>query len=222
MKTIIVSLGGSVYYPQRFRKIYIQKFAKILKKFSATYNYFIVCGGGASARRNIQKISADDEEKDLAGIRAINENAEKVLAILKEELSFFKQVIKDPSEIKNKHANFVFGASIPGHSTDWVAVKIAEKLQIKEVVNISNIDKIYDRDPALKQAQPFDEITWNSFFRIIGTDFKPGGHYPFDPIASKIAHKNNIVVYNINGNKLSKFEAFLDKGFSISLGTKIF
>ena len=35
----------------------------------------------------------------------------------------------------------------PGWSTDFVATILAERLQAKTILNLSNIDYVYDKDP---------------------------------------------------------------------------
>jgi len=47
MKTIILSLGGSLIYPDKLDLKFLNKFKKIIEKFVKNgYRFIIICGGG--------------------------------------------------------------------------------------------------------------------------------------------------------------------------------
>ena len=79
------------------------------------------------------------------------------------------------------------------------------------VVNLSNIDYVYDKDPRkFKTAKPIQEIDWPSFRELVGSTWDPGLHAPFDPVASRLAHHAGIPVVIVNGKHLDNIENVLD------------
>jgi uridylate kinase len=73
----------------------------------------------------------------------------------------------------------------PGWSTDYDAVLICKDYGVKTIVNLSNINKVYDKDPKIfKEAKPIDRISWDDFRKIVGNKWVPGMNIPFDPIAA--------------------------------------
>ena len=84
----------------------------------------------------------------------------------------------------------------PGRSTDFDAVLLAKGCGAKTVVNLSNIDYVYDRDPRVNPgAKKFEKINWNDFRKIVGSKWSPGANVPFDPLAAKEAQKLGLSVF---------------------------
>ena len=207
MTKIIISLGGSVYYPKQFRNKYLHNLFKLLSEYQN--QYIIVCGGGASARNKIKQLgNVSDETKDLAGIEAINENIMKIADIAYNYFDKLK-IVENYKDVKGRF-NFIVGAKQTGHSSDWDAVAVARNLKVKSILNLSDTDGIYNKNPKkYKTAKQIKEISWNEYLKLVGEE-RPGGHYPFDPVASKSAKRSKINVYFVNGNKISKIKKFLE------------
>jgi uridylate kinase len=109
----------------------------------------------------------------------------------------------------------------PGWSTDYVAVTIAEKYGLKKIINLTNIDYIFNKDPKkYKDAKPIKEIKWQNYKKLINNKWRPGMNAPFDPIASRKAEKLKIEVNILNGANLKNLENYLKK--EKFKGTKIY
>ena len=64
-----------------------------------------------------------------------------------------------------KEKILVAGGWKPGWSTDYVAVRIAQRLGVRQVINLSNTDYVYDKDPKLHtDARPLKGLGWEEFF----------------------------------------------------------
>ena len=99
----------------------------------------------------------------------------------------------------------------PGFSTDYDAIILAKYMNIKQVINLSNIDFVYDKDPKkFPDAKKIEKISWKDFRKIVGDKWDPGMNAPFDPIASKIAQEENIEVAIMNGKDLTNLENYLN------------
>ena len=97
----------------------------------------------------------------------------------------------------------------PGFSTDYDAVLLAKNIGAKMVINMTNVDYAYDKDPKLEGAKPIEETTWKEFRKIVGSEWKPGLNMPFDPIASKECEKLKLKVAII-GKDIDNLRKVLD------------
>ena len=83
---------------------------------------------------------------------------------------------------------------------------IAKNYGAKTVINLSNIDYVYTKDPKLAGAKKIEKISWTEFRKIVGNKWDPGLHAPFDPIASKHAQQNKLRVVVMNGKDFKNLE----------------
>jgi uridylate kinase len=114
-------------------------------------------------------------------------------------------------KIENLHERLVIGAGWkPGFSSDFCAIQLAEDYGVRTVINMTNIDKAYDKDPnKFSDAKSIDTISWNDFRKIVGDEWKPGMNAPFDPIASRKADMLGATVV-IMGSDFQNLTNYLD------------
>ncbi len=217
-KTIILSLGGSLIAPKQIDIKFLKEFRKTIQKFlKKNHKFVIVCGGGAIARK-FQKVASKQKkitarDLDWLGIYATMINAnfvKKIFGNLAEN-----KIIQNPTKkIKSNKKIILAGGWKPGWSTDYDAVLLAKNLKSKIVVNMSNIDYVYDKDPKkYKNAKKIKNICWKHFRKMVGSKWKAGLNTPFDPIAAKEAERLKLKVFVI-GKNLKNFENLLnDKKF---------
>ncbi len=126
---------------------------------------------------------------DWIGIKASILNAELVKQLFGKMAD--DKIITDPNVKLNWRKSIYIGAGWkPGRSTDFDAVKIAVLNKVDTVINLSNIDYVYTKDPnKYKSAEKIKEIKWKDFRNIVGNKWDPGLNAPFDPIAAKLAQK---------------------------------
>ena len=220
MKTIIISLGGSLIVPEEIDIDFLKRFRDLILQFAKKNNIAIICGGGKTCRiyqdaaKEIASIS--DEDLDWIGIKATRINAELVRSIFGKDAS--SEVINDPEDkeiknIKNTPKNkVIIGAGyLPGHSSDMDAVLLEKNIGADEIINMTNIDYVYDKDPRkFKDAKPLKNISWKEFTKIIGDKWVPGKNTPFDPVAAKEAMKLKIKIVILNGGNLENFRKCLE------------
>ena len=215
-KKIVFSLGGSLIVPGvgTIDTAFLKKFITLLKRFADQYDFYLIVGGGRTARVYQQaardlKITSH-EILDGLGIATTRLNA----ALVKSACGVLaaKELIVDPENIKiDKKAHvYVGGGWKPGWSTDYVAVKVAEKLGIKTVVNLSNIDYIYDQDPRNNpKAKALTDLTWAQFRALVGNKWSPGANLPFDPVACLLAEKLKLELVVMNGANMVELAKLL-------------
>ena len=199
-QTIVVSLGGSVIITDKIQVAFLKKFKEFILKFLKRGTRFIVVSGGGKICRDYQAAANQiskltDEDKDWIGIHATRLNAHLLRTIFKKEA--YPVVLDSPNKPIDgeKYKLFIASGWRPGWSTDYDAVLLAQRFKADKVINASNIEYIYDKDPhKFKDARAIKEISWPDYFKIIGTKWTPGMNVPFDPIAAKAAQKSKIDV----------------------------
>ncbi|MBN2458902.1 UMP kinase [Candidatus Woesearchaeota archaeon] len=214
-ETLIISVGGSLICPDNIDIDFLRKFKEIILKHISKGKRFVLIAGGGRIARNYQAAakelgSVDNEDLDWLGIHATRINAHLLRTIFKEHAHF--HVNHDPTK-KEEFTKSILVASgwKPGCSTDYDAVLLAKQLGVRKVINLSNTDYVYDRDPKqFPDAKPLKKIKWKDFRKLVGDEWSPGLNAPFDPVASNEAEEAGITVFIINGAKLDNLEKAVD------------
>ena len=235
MDTRIISVGGSIIAPDQVDTGFLVEFTRIAVAWlnvSENRRLVLVAGGGAPARvyqsafrevtsrrgifvdtlANVSK-EVQDASADWIGVMATRLNAELLRAC-------FGTIAADPVVTNPMEAPEVWKGDVlvaagwkPGFSSDNDAVLLAEKYGAKEVINLSNIDYVYDKDPKKNpDAKPLDRISWADFCAMVGDKWVPGMNAPFDPIASKRAAKLGLTVICASGHDIDNLRLILDNG----------
>jgi len=212
-ETIIISLGGSLVAPNEIDLGFLKNFKHSLLKYLGAKRFFILVGGGKICRvyqKALLEFGAKNNDRDWIGINISRLNAEVVKQLFS-GLAFDK-IITAPNKKVKTNKDIIIGAGWkPGWSTDYDAVLIAKNNGVKTIINLTNVDYVYDKNPSeFPDAKPLKEIDWKSFERIVGDKWTPGLSMPFDPRASKLAARLKIKVIMLNGKNLERLEDFLN------------
>jgi uridylate kinase len=90
-------------------------------------------------------------------------------------------------------------------------VRLAKAYGARTVINLSNIDFVYSKDPRkFKDAKKIESISWGNFRKIVGNKWDPGKNLPFDPTAAKLAQKLKLKVIIANGKNLKNLKNILN------------
>ncbi|MFA5023656.1 MAG: UMP kinase [Patescibacteria group bacterium] len=215
-KTFVLSVGGSLIVTKEGIDIkFLKSFrAFILGQIKKGYKFYLVVGGGVTARTYIkaalQTTKINSASRDWVGISATRLNAQLVKVILG-QIAHSETIIDPTKKIKTVNKVVIAAGFKPGWSTDYCAVLIAKNNGAKTVVNLSNIDYAYNKDPRkFKEAKKLIKATWPEFQKVVGTKWQPGLNVPFDPVASQEAAKNKMKVVILNGQNLKNLERCLD------------
>lgn len=201
--------------PNEINVSYLKKFREFIKKNCLKYEFYLVTGGGQicrtyqAAAKDCRQVNSED--LDWIGIRSTRLNAELLRSVLG-NLSA-EEIFLSPEKLPpSKRKVFVGGGWRPGNSTDFIAVYLAVKLKTDTVINLSNIDYIYDRDPHRDSgvAKPIKQMKWSKLRKLIGNKWVPGSHRPFDQKACRLAERKRIRVVFLNGAKLNNLDKFIN------------
>jgi uridylate kinase len=214
----VLSLGGSLVCPNEIDVLFLKKFRNFILKWIKKGKKFVIFVGGGKIARKYQKVAkkfkVKNEELDWIGILATILNGNLVKSIF--ENFAFEKVLTDPTKKpKTKKKIIIFGGWKPGRSTDYDSVLAAKNFGAKRVINLSDVNFIYDKNPKkFKDAKPLEKISFDELFKIIGKKWTPGANTPFDPEAAKLAKKEKIKVIFLNGRNFKNLEkVFLGKKF---------
>lgn len=218
---IIISLGGSLIVPRHIDWKFLKEFREmIISEIRKGKKFVIVTGGGYSAREykdaasKVTQLTKDDQ--DWIGIHATRLNAHLIKTIFRKYAH--PRINKNPLTKVDITKHFSHGEKImvaagwrPGWSTDYVATIHAKRFGAKKLINLSNIQYVYDKDPKkFKDAKIIKEISWKDFRHIVGNRWDPGMNLPFDPIASKMAQEIGLKVVIAQGKDLKNLKNILD------------
>ncbi len=211
MKTVM-SVGGSIVVPDNLDVDFLKNFRKLILESEG--QFIIIVGGGKTCRnyQNAAKqvIKLHKEDLDWLGIHSTRLNAHLLRTIFREHA--YPRIITDPNEYIDFEEKILIAAGWkPGWSTDYCAVLLGEKHNAKAVLNLTNVDYVYDKNPKkYPDAEPIKKISWNDFREIVGDVWRPGLNAPFDPIASREAQEAGIKVVIMNGKNTKNLRNYLE------------
>lgn len=217
MKTVVVSIGGSVVLSDEADALFLKKLTDLFKKISKEYQLFVIVGGGKIARRYIKlgrELGFDEDTLDLIGIDVTRVNARiitNLLGVSNKEIPHMTDVA-----MKLDFPIVVMGGTDPKHSTDLVGAELAQKTNAVRFVNATNVDGIYDKDPnKYKDARQLKEVSIDHLIEQYGTKWGTAGKNIFmDEPALAIIKRARIPTYVVNGKRLDQLEkAMLGQAF---------
>ncbi len=213
----IISLGGSLVAPDGVDTAFVSTFRTLIQKRITLGESFIVIVGGGKVCRRYQEAARElgansQEAQDWVGIYATRLNAELVRVSLGGQSH--AEIITDPSVLTGVSSPIAIGAGWkPGHSTDFDAVLMAENTGARRIINLSNIDCVYEKDPRqFPDARKIERASWKEFRTLLPkpSAWVPGLNAPFDPIAAKRAEELGLEVAIMNGKPLENLKNYLE------------
>lgn len=201
-ETIVISVGGSLVVPHDINLQFLSKLKDFVTGETEQGRQFvIVVGGGSTARKYqnaVRKLSnADMADIDRIGITAIKLNVHMMKLIFRE----VAPVLINPGVEEWE----------PGSSSDLGTVQIAQKYGAKKLVNLSNVDYVYDvaKTDETGRLHTITDISWDDFIAMLPTEWTPGANVPFDPRASELAREIGLEVANINGQIIEELRKYV-------------
>jgi len=216
---IIISVGGSLIVPAGgIDTNFLSSLNKFIRKQledNPNRQFFLVIGGGTTARhyrdagRKVVGHELPPDDLDWLGIHSTRLNAHLIRTIFRDIAHPF--IIKNYEIIRKAHESVVVASGWkPGFSTDYDAIMLCDDYQIQSVINLSNVTQVYDKDPnKFKDASPIKKMSWKDFRKLVGDEWIPGLHAPFDPIAAKKAQELGVKVA-VMGSDFMNIKKYLD------------
>lgn len=217
-EVIVLSLGGSLVVPDGGIDVnFLKKFNQFIRKhIKKGRRFLIVVGGGKIARHYIDAGKSvigkvNQEDLDWLGIHATRINAHLLRTIF-QDIAHPRIIENYEKKLKNWKEPVAIGAGWkPGWSTDYDAVILARDYNASVLINLSNIDWVYDKDPSkFKDAKPIKKTTWEHLETLVGDKWIPGINAPFDPVATQLAKKIGLTAIVTNGRNFLNLEKILN------------
>lgn len=205
--SVVISLGGSMVNGIGVPDVVFLKKLKAL--LAGREKVGIVVGGGRLAREYVQaasKFSKNQFWGDSLAVQATRLNASLLTRVFSEESA--PVVFEDFGQAalaSFRHRVVVMGGTIPGITTDTDSVLLAEAMGAKRLINISNVDGIYDSDPrANKKAKKYSKLSYDELLELANRSDsrKPGTHFVFDLVACKLAARGGMELHFVGGSNL--------------------
>lgn len=214
-KPIIISLGGSLIVPNEIDTAFLKEFVSLLTSYvEKGFRFIIITGGGRLSRTytlSAKEITTPTNiDLDWIGIASTRLNAEFVRVLFGEHAH--SEIIFNPEHIPETDRPIILGGGWkPGNSSDLAAVACAESSCATKVINLSNIDYVYDKDPRYNpDAVKIESISWAEFRTLLPNEWDPGLNAPFDPIAARHAEERGLEIVIMNGKNIENLKHYLD------------
>jgi len=205
----VIKIGGSLLFHRgHFHTSRFIEYANIINELlEQGYEFALVVGGGALAKKLISQgiaVGADKVAQDRLGIVATWVNAQLMIAAIGGQAYHFPIMSEHQlNEVIAAGQVPVIGGLVPGQSTNAVAVRVAEIIQAPIVVNMTDVNGVYDKDPKrFKSAKLLPEVTIDQMNGIISQlSSSPGTHPLFDKRALELVKRACIEVWFVNGQE---------------------
>ena len=216
MKPIILKLGGSLVAPKDIDTRYLKRFSVLIKKYVRQGRRFVIVVGGGHTNRWYRDRAVDLGVKNSTdlhwlGIVATHLNAELVRSVFG-RLAHPRPYWDFSKTIQWHEPILVVGGCAPGHSTDHDAVLMARKFGSKTILNMTNVEYLYTKDPRKhKDARPIKEISWKEYRQMFGNPRRhlPGQNIPIDAIAALNSQKFKIETFYADGRDFKNLDRLL-------------
>ncbi len=203
MKTVVISVGGSLIYPKVVDTKFLKALKPIVRKASKKYKIVIVTGGGFIARDYIHALNKQSVlQQNLIGIACTRVNAQLLSSYIGDCNDKIPTSLKEVKKLAKRYPIVITGGLKAGTTSDGTTANIAKLLKADILINMTNVKGLYDKDPRkYKTAKFIKEISHKDFKQMMDkVKAKPGQHFVLDQTATKICRQNNIKAIIIKGN----------------------
>jgi len=216
----VIKIGGSLLFTEdkKLNREKIQNFCQIFKKIKSSGTHVIVCGGGIIAREYINTVRLFHGSEALCDTFGIDMSRINSKLLISSFQDFAYPLV--PKSMEELSIALLFGKIIvmgglqPGQSTTSVALEVAEFIQAEELVILTDVEGIYDKDPKkYKDANLLKSLTYSELQKMIintaGDKQAAAGEYRiFDAVSLQILKRSNIRIRVMSGKDLKEFEKY--------------
>jgi len=195
-KRVVVKISGRVFGMDSAKAL--KDYAGLFARVSRYCQPVVVAGGGTIARHYIshaRSSGADESTLDELGIEISRLNAKLLIYALKgRAYSHPPTTLQETRHAVDSGLIVVTGGLHPGQSTNGTAALIAEKIKAEQLINATDVDGVYDRDPnRYRTAKRFRRIEMRSLrSMLVREDSVAGGYDLMDIVALKIIERSRI------------------------------
>lgn len=195
-------------------RAYLARLAALLERLGRRFPLAVTTGGGRTARDYIRlgrSLGLTEVELDELGIEVTRLHARLLAARIGPPCPARPptSVAEAVHELR-RASPVVLGGTEPGHTTDGVAALLAVRLRAARVVNATDVDGVYDRDPRTdRRARRLERLAWPEFRALVaaGTSGAAGQNFLFDRLGAETLARSGIPLWVVQGRDLGNLEA---------------
>ncbi len=202
---VVLKLTGKVFEPGNERVLL--EITEILKEKASTDRLVVITGGGKTARKYVElgkELGVSNAWLDLLGMEASRLNA-LLLAASLSELAYtpIPRSVDEVLQGLSTGKVVILGGLQPGQSTNAVSAMIAELVKADLLINATNVDGVYDKDPSkYPDAKPLREVSIQQLAEMLRSqDFRPGHYELLDAVALRVIARSKIRLVFVNAFK---------------------
>jgi uridylate kinase len=222
---VVVSIGGSVLLTGDGDREYLERLAELLARIGRRTPLAVTTGGGRTAREYIRlgrALGLTEVELDELGIEVTRLHAHLLAARIGPPAPTHPpESIRAAVAALRNGSPVILGGTEPGHTTDGVASLLAVRLRAARVVNATDVDGVYERDPRSDPtARRRDRIRWPAFRAMVerGSTGEAGQNFLFDRLGADLLSRAAIPLAVVAGRDLPNLEnAITGRQFSGTL-----
>jgi uridylate kinase len=223
----VLKIGGSLLFDneQELDLDRINQIASIIEQLKHEgHELLIVVGGGVLAKELVEKgrvLGANRAALDQLGIAATWVCAQLMITAL-ESIAYASPIMSEEQLMKLRETNklLVLGGLKPGQSTNAVAARAAEIIEAKILLNVTDVEGVYDKDPKYSpEATLLSELTLDKLSDIVSSLANEPGAYPlFDKRALEIIRRAGVEIWFVNGKDPQNIIHAINNG---KIGTRV-
>jgi uridylate kinase len=204
----VVKIGGSLLFTsdQQYELTRYKEYAQLIQQVkNQGHEIILVVGGGSLAKSLVEKgqqLGGKRDALDYLGIAATWVSAQLMITALG-ELAYPVPVMTEEQllALQQDERLLVLGGLEPGQSTNAVAARVAELTQSEVLLNVTDVEGVYDCDPKQSdQAKLLTRLTVTELQNIIASLASEPGTYPlFDKRALEIVKRSSVEIWFVSG-----------------------
>ncbi|MFX0169338.1 MAG: UMP kinase [Candidatus Hodarchaeota archaeon] len=205
---LVVKIGGSLLFEEggKYNPVRFKEYAQVIRKIkSQGDDLALVVGGGSLAKALVETgriLGGDHDALDYLGIAATWVSAQLMITALG-KMAYPTPIMNEEqlAALQQDERVLVLGGFQPRQSTNAVAARVAELIHSNLLINVTDVEGVYDRDPKESdQAKLLPLLTVKQLMKIISSlECEPGTYPLFDKQALEIIQRARIEVWFVNG-----------------------
>ncbi len=214
---VVVSIGGSILLRDEHDVDYLGKLAELLRSAGRSGPVAVTTGGGRTARQYIRlgrELGLTEVELDELGIEVTRLHARLLAGRIGPPCPARPPVTVAEAVHELRRASpVILGGTEPGHTTDGVAALLAVRLRAARLVNATDVDGVYDRDPRrYPEARRIARMRWPEFRALVaaGTSAEAGQNFLFDRLGAEMLARAGIPLAIVSGRDLPNLRAAIE------------
>jgi len=215
---IVLDIGGSILCPDGVPDIrFIKKVSQFLLRLKKRHSILVVTGGGKMTKNYIRaarELKPSEALLDRIGILGTRMNALVLMAALGHHA--YGSVVKSREELEHGLSSgkiVILGGTVPGQTTDAVAVAAAQIFSADLIVIGTNVKGVYDKDPnRFKNAKMLRKISPRELHAMVKVKKHVAGPLTvMDPVAAHLLERSKIRALVLDGRDIPNMKKAIER-----------